>query len=136
MYFDTAYNSTTGVFKNIYSAYLESATKMWIYTCCLPTRKQPGTKLLIKTIIDLKEMAYVLLKSKGNNKKNEGYQCHVKKAQIEYLCLTAFRTFLVKRQSKYGKLISWLDEGIAQLSTHKCRGYYSEISLLALKTSS
>jgi hypothetical protein len=98
--------------------------------------KQPGTKLLIKTIIDLKEMAYVLLKSKGNSKKNEGYQCHVKKAQIEYLCLIAFRTFLVKRQSKYGKLISWLDEGIAQLTTQKMSRIQFSGLVFALKTSS
>jgi hypothetical protein len=119
MYFDTTYNSTTSVFRNIYSAFLESATKMWTYARCLRVGQQPGIKLLIKTIIDLMEMAYVLIKSKGNNKKNKGYQCHVKKPQIEYLCLTALRTVLVKRQSKYGKLISWLDEGIAQLTTHK-----------------
>lgn len=55
-------------------------------------------------------MAYVLVKSKGKNKRNEGYQCGVKKVQIEYLALNAFRNVLGRRQSKYGKVIAWLDE--------------------------
>jgi hypothetical protein len=38
-----------------------------------------------ETITDLTEMAYVLVKSKGKNKRNEGYTCGVKKAQVEYM---------------------------------------------------
>jgi hypothetical protein len=116
MYLDTSYNSTTTVLTNIYTSFLETATKMWTYARCLPVGKQPGTKLLIKTITDLTEMAYVLVKSKGKNKKNEGYQCGVKKAQLEYLALNAFRNVLKKRQSKYGKVIAWLDDQLMDLN--------------------
>lgn len=117
MYLDTSYNSTTTVLTNIYTSFLETATKMWTYAKCLPVGKKPGTKLLIKTITDLIEMAYVLIKSK--NKKNEGYQCGVKKAQLEYLALNAFRNVLKKRQSKYGKVLAWLDD---QLMNLKAKG--------------
>ncbi len=119
MYLDTSYNSTTTVLTNIYTSFLETATKMSTYAKCLPVGKQPGTKLLIKTITDLIEMAYVLIKSKGKNKKNEGYQCGVKKAQLEYLALNAFRNVLKKRQSNYWKVISWLDN---QLMGLKAKG--------------
>jgi len=115
MYLDTSYNSTTTVLTNIYTSFLETATKMWTYAKCLPGGKQPGTNLLIKTITDLIEMAYVLIKSKGKNKKNEGYQCGVKKAQLEYLAFKAFRNVLKKRQSKYGKVITWLDDQLMDL---------------------
>ena len=115
MYLDTSYNSTSTVLTNIYTSFLETATKMWTYAKCLPGGKQPGTNLLIKTITDLIEMAYVLIKSKGKNKKNEGYQCGVKKAQLEYLALNAYRNVLKKRQSKYGKVIAWLDDQLMDL---------------------
>lgn len=55
-------------------------------------------------------MAYVLVKSKGKNTKNEGYKCSLKRTQIEYLALNAYRNVLARRQTKYGKVISWLDE--------------------------
>ncbi|PMD19565.1 hypothetical protein NA56DRAFT_193906 [Hyaloscypha hepaticicola] len=122
MYLDTSYNSTSTVLTNIYTSFLETATKMWTYAKCLPVGKQPGTKLLIKTITDLIEMAYVLIKSKGKNKKNEGYQCGVKKAQLEYLALNSFRNVLRKRQSKYGKVIAWLDDQLMDLKAKGADG--------------
>jgi hypothetical protein len=50
---------------------------MWTYARCLPVGKQPGTKLIIKTVKDLIELAFLLMKGKGKNKKNEGYECGV-----------------------------------------------------------
>jgi hypothetical protein len=115
MYLDTSHNTTSTVLTNIYTSFLETATKMWTYARCLPVGKQPGTTLLIKTITALIEMPYALVKSKGRNKRNEGYQCGVKKAQVEYMALNAFRNVLRKKQSKYGKVIEWLDEKICEL---------------------
>jgi len=117
MYLDTTYNSTATVLSNIYTSFLETATKMWTYARCLPINKQPGTKLLIKTITDLIEMAYALIKSKGRGKKGAdlGYKCAVTKTQVQFMALNAFRVVLRKRQSKYGGVLSWLDEGIVLL---------------------
>jgi len=134
MYLDTSYNSTSTVLSNIYSAFIETATKMWTYAKCLPPGKQPGSKLLIKTINDLVEMAYVLIKSKGKNKKNEGYQCALKKVQVEYLALNAFREVLKKRQSKYGKVISWLGERIACLSAKNGESFTRMSGIVQAKT--
>lgn len=47
MFFDTSLNSKSTVFRNIYTAFIETATKMWSYTRCLPVRKQPNMKLVI-----------------------------------------------------------------------------------------
>jgi len=47
MFLDTTFNSFPTVISNVYSAFIETATKMWTYTRCLPTKKQPGTKLVI-----------------------------------------------------------------------------------------
>jgi hypothetical protein len=58
---------------------------MWTYARCLPLSKQPGTKLLIKTISDTIDLAFVLMKSKGENKRNVGYKCAVSRVQVEWL---------------------------------------------------
>jgi len=105
MFLDTSFNSLATVLGNIYENFTETATKMWMYAKCLPSQKQPGAKLVISeslasrwnhdaraaltkgnlgTIENLVDMAFVLLKSKGKNKKNEGYRCAVSKAQVEW----------------------------------------------------
>ncbi|KAH8657402.1 hypothetical protein BGZ60DRAFT_130395 [Tricladium varicosporioides] len=99
MFLDTSFNSLATVLKNVYTAFVETGTKMWTYARCLPTGKQPGTKLLIKTISDLMELAFVLMKSKAKNEKNVGYKCAVSKIQVEWLATNAFRAVLQKRQS-------------------------------------
>ncbi|KAE8444198.1 hypothetical protein EG329_000795 [Mollisiaceae sp. DMI_Dod_QoI] len=116
MFLDTAFNSLKTVLKNVHSSFIESATKMWTYAKCLPAGKQPGLKLLIKTISDLIELAFVLMKSKGKNKKNVGYKCALTKVQVEWLALNAFCSVLGKRQSKYHKVLEWLDEKAQLLS--------------------
>jgi hypothetical protein len=88
----------------------------------------------LETIKDSVEMAYVLIKSKGKNRKNEGYQCALKKAQVEYLALNAFREVLRKRQSKYGKVISWLDEQISHLSAKNGESFARMSGIVSSKT--
>ncbi|KUJ22916.1 uncharacterized protein LY89DRAFT_314076 [Mollisia scopiformis] len=83
MFLDTSFNSLKTVLSNVYSAFIESATKMWTYAKCLPAGKQPGTQLILKTIRDLIELAFVLMKSKGKNKKNVGYKFALSKMQVE-----------------------------------------------------
>jgi hypothetical protein len=57
----------------------------------------------------------VLMKGKERGRKNEGYRCAVRKVQVEWLALHAFRDVMGKRQSKFGKIIEWLDERIGGL---------------------
>ncbi|KAG9247931.1 hypothetical protein BJ878DRAFT_117297 [Calycina marina] len=116
MFLDTSHNSLVTVLSNIYNAFHESATKMWMYARCMPTSKQPNTKLLIKTFEGLIELAFVLLKSKGRNKWGAGYACAVSKVQVEWLALNAFTNVLQVRQSKYTQLLVWMEERIMQLN--------------------
>jgi telomerase reverse transcriptase len=57
-------------------------------------------------------MAYVLMKSKGKNKRNKGYVCGVKKRDVECIALVAFREVLGRRQSGYRGVIEWCKERI------------------------
>jgi ribosomal protein RSM22 (predicted rRNA methylase) len=102
MFLDTSFSSLHTVLSNVYNAFTETATKLWTYARCLPVGKQPGTKLMIskstwpllirvhlspyiiETINDLIELAFVLMKSKGRNKKNAGYKCGLSKLQVEW----------------------------------------------------
>lgn len=47
MFFDTSHNSLSTVKLNIYTAFVETATKMWSYARCLPTKKRPSMRLVI-----------------------------------------------------------------------------------------
>lgn len=47
MFYDTGHNSTQTVMRNLFEAFVETTTKMWAYARCLPTQKQPGTKIVI-----------------------------------------------------------------------------------------
>lgn len=39
---------------------------------------------IVETITELVELAFVLIKSKGRNKKNVGFKCAVSKVQVEW----------------------------------------------------
>jgi telomerase reverse transcriptase len=47
MFLDTAFNSLNTVRENVYSAFVETATKMCAYIRCLPKSKKPGFMLMI-----------------------------------------------------------------------------------------
>jgi hypothetical protein len=89
MFLDTTHNSLRTVLSNIHVAFVQTATKMWTYTRCLPVGKQPRAQLIITTIQDVVELAFVLLKSKGKNgnKALKGYRCAVTKVQVEWYVL-------------------------------------------------
>jgi hypothetical protein len=59
------------------------------------------------------------VKSKGKNKKNEGYRCAVSRMQVEWLTLTAFRSVLHRKQAKYRDVLTWLDTRIQALRDKK-----------------
>jgi hypothetical protein len=102
MFFDTSLNSRSTVILNIYTAFVETATKMWSYSRCLPVKKQPTTMLVISeyshsgipyTIVirrsidaiqDVIGLAYMLLRSKSRKKNNHGFKCTVSKVQLEW----------------------------------------------------
>ena len=45
VFYDTEHNSRQVVLRNAYTAFVETATKMWAYARCLPKEKRPGLEL-------------------------------------------------------------------------------------------
>jgi hypothetical protein len=115
MFLDTSFNSLTTVLSNVHSAFIETAMKMCAYISCLPTSKQPGAKLVVKTFQDLVALAFVLMKSKGKTKKNVGYECALNRAQVEGLAVTAFLEVLGRKQSRYREVLTWLTTRLEEL---------------------
>ena len=119
MFFDTTHNSPQTTLKNIYDALYETATKMWAYAKCLPRERQPGTQLLIQTIRELVDVSFLLLTSKSRKARYPGYECTVKKTQVLWLALHAFKRVLEKKQARYQEFLAWLDVEIRKLAVKK-----------------
>ncbi|KAI1415905.1 hypothetical protein F5Y13DRAFT_155612 [Hypoxylon sp. FL1857] len=119
MFFDSELNSAHTMLSNIYDAFSETATKMWAYARCLPVQKQPSAALVIKSISNLVDMAYMLLISKTRKLRYPGYTCNIKKLEVSWLAYIAFRKVLERKQSKYGATLAWLKAEIKKLSLHK-----------------
>lgn len=116
MYYDTTHNSLSTVLSNLSSAFTETALKAWSYYRSLPSNRKPQPKLVIKTLRDLTEMAFVLIKSEGRNRTgetkegDEGYGNRISKAQLERLALEAFREALGRRQSAFREVLGWVNQ--------------------------
>ncbi|SLM33959.1 telomerase reverse transcriptase [Lasallia pustulata] len=113
MFFDTTFNSLSTVLSTIYQNFVEAAMKFYRYAKCLCKHRRPQQSLMIKTIHDLVNLAFVLIKSKHKNPRVQGYQCAINRLQIQWLASTAFRTVLGRKQSNYDEVITWLDSLIA-----------------------
>jgi len=70
---------------------------------------------MVETFTDLVNLAFALMKSKARNKKNVGYKCALSKIQVEGLAVNAFSEVLVKKQSRYKDVISFLKERAERL---------------------
>lgn len=125
MYFDTTHNSRQAVLVNAYTAFVETATKMWAHVRCLPKQKRPGLPLFADTITTLADVAHLLLTSKSRKQRYPGYTCSIKKGELSWLAMFACRKVLLKRQSGYKEVIAWLESKIQHLSSEKgldCKG--------------
>lgn len=112
MFLDTSFNSPGTVLSTIYQNFVEAAMKYYRYAKCMGGEKHPHLDLLIGTIQDLVELAFVLIKGKHKRQTEQEYACTVSKYQVEWLAAKAFRSILAKKQSKYGPVIFWLDHAI------------------------
>ncbi|KAF3056288.1 Telomerase reverse transcriptase [Daldinia childiae] len=119
MFFDSELNSVNTTLNNIYTAFCETATKMWAYARCLSVQKQPSADLVIKTISRLVDTAHLLLVSKTRKLRYPGYTCDVKKPEVAWLAFNAFCKVLERKQSKYSTVLSWLKAEVRKLSAKK-----------------
>ncbi|KAL3418000.1 telomerase reverse transcriptase [Phlyctema vagabunda] len=113
MFLDTAHNTRTTVLRNLHAACIDTATRMWTYGRLV----RITSRVVIRTIADLVDLAFVLTQSKGRQRKrqNAGYACAVTRPQLRWLVLDAFRHVLVRRQSRYGTVLEWIDGRLREL---------------------
>ncbi|RYP25294.1 hypothetical protein DL767_008472 [Monosporascus sp. MG133] len=111
MFFDTTLNSATTMLRNVYDAFVETATKTWAYARCLPRQKQPSASLVTRTISKLADVAYLLLVSKTRKLRYPGYSCDIRKCEVSWV--------LSQKQSRYGEVIGWLRGEIRKLGLLK-----------------
>lgn len=112
MFLDTSFNSPHTVLSNIHTAFIESATKMYTYIRCLPTRKQPSNSLITRTLKDLINLAFVSMRHKPNGAEGakDSYRCDVTREQVEFLGLSGFREVLGRKMGRYKSVVGWVDE--------------------------
>ncbi|GAB1310439.1 Telomerase reverse transcriptase [Madurella fahalii] len=118
MFFDTSHNSRRTVLANIYTAFVETATKMWAYARCMAAgRPSPG--VLVDTIKTLIEVSFVLLTSKRRRERFSGYVCAVRKGEVAWLAMVACRQILARKQTGYRDVIAWLEGETRRLSNQR-----------------
>ncbi|SPQ18219.1 08b9ccab-bc2e-4f15-915f-80be2863104d [Thermothielavioides terrestris] len=118
MFFDTAHNSRRTVLGNVYSAFAETAAKMWAYARCMAAGR-PGPRVLVDTIKTLVDVAFVLLTSRARRERYPGYVCCLRKVEVAWLAMVACRQVLVRKQTGYGEVIAWLEGETRKLSGQK-----------------
>jgi telomerase reverse transcriptase len=116
MFFDTAHNGLDRVLRNLYTAFLEAADKMWAYARCMPRHGRPGEDMVVKAVQELVGYAFGLITSKTRKLRWPGYECCVRKPQVLWLACHAFRKVLVQKQAQYRGVLAWLDSEIHGLA--------------------
>lgn len=119
MFFDTTHNPPPTVLSNLYSAFIETASKTWAYARCLPKAKRPPATLVIAAIRELVGVAFLLLAGESRAARYPGYRCEVKRQQVAWLAMAAFRTVLGRKQAGYREVIGWLEGELRALSCER-----------------
>ncbi|KAH6674063.1 hypothetical protein F5X68DRAFT_214762 [Plectosphaerella plurivora] len=72
--------------------------------------------MVIDTIVKLVDVAHYLLTSRTRKAKHPGYVCGVGKNHIKWLAAHAIKKTLLRRQTKYGEVVAWLDREMSRLA--------------------
>jgi telomerase reverse transcriptase len=113
MYLDTKHNSLNVVLWNLYANLVTSAMKMYRYMKALPHRAHPTPDVVIRVIQDLIELAHRMMRARRELKSRDTcspYMCLVQQQQVQYLAAAAFRFVLGRKQTKYAKVLHWLEQ--------------------------
>ncbi|GAQ05707.1 hypothetical protein ALT_3028 [Aspergillus lentulus] len=113
MYLDTKHNSLNVVLWNLYANLVTSAMKMYRYMKALPPRAHPTPEVVIRVIQDLIELAHRMMRARRELKSRDPcspYMCLVQPQQVQYLAAAAFRFVLGRKQTKYAKILRWLEQ--------------------------
>lgn len=144
MFLDTSHNAAATVLSNLFSAFVETASKAWAYARCLSSssssatnskyesdkkRKEkennkrhqgdPTTSLMIRALAKLVDVAFLLAQSKARRARYPGYVCDVRRHEVAWLAYHAFLRVLGRKQAGYGEVLTWLRVEINKLSCMK-----------------
>ncbi|KAL6716246.1 Telomerase reverse transcriptase [Lecanora helva] len=84
MFLDSNFNSLNTVLSTIYQNFAETSMKYYRYMKCMGHNGQPHLGLLIGTISDLVDLAFVLIKGKHRSQLADDYACAVSKCQVQW----------------------------------------------------
>lgn len=133
MFLDTHHNSVRTVAMSIYSSFVETAIKMYRYIKFLQPRLRPSPEFVLQTIRDVIHFGNKMIQSKQSRnlqntketktvtacsdtglnkpeKAEQGFQCAISPAQIEYLGAAAFRHILSRKQTQYRLTLEGLEQ--------------------------
>ncbi|KAL8931942.1 MAG: hypothetical protein Q9211_006631, partial [Gyalolechia sp. 1 TL-2023] len=108
MFLDTNFNSAINVISNIYQNFLEAAMKYYRYVKLMPYGQQPHKALLIQTMRDLIDMAFVLVKGKYRSRTPHEYACAVSKRQVQ--C-----DVLGRKQTNFQEVLRWVKGALEEV---------------------
>lgn len=141
MFLDTSHNAAATVLSNLFSAFVETASKAWAYARCLSSsysasanknkntdkkskRQQQGgrlagARLMIRAVAKLVDVAFLLAKSKARRARYPDYVCDVRRNEVAWLAYHAFLRVLGRKQAGYGEVLAWLRTEIDKLGSLK-----------------
>ncbi|KAK8140264.1 hypothetical protein PG984_000330 [Apiospora sp. TS-2023a] len=142
MFLDTSHNAAATVLSNLFSAFVETASKAWAYARCLSSsstsatkaskqntntnnnkndkgQKDPTARLMIRAVAKLVDVAFLLAQSKARRARYPGYICDVRRNEVAWLAYHAFLRVFGRKQARYGEVLAWLRAEINKLSSLK-----------------
>ncbi|KAJ5558312.1 Telomere reverse transcriptase [Penicillium sp. DV-2018c] len=114
MYIDGEHNSRAVVLSNLYSDFITSAMKMYLYMKSLRGRAHPGPAIIIQTIHDVISQTVGTIQSRRADKSKSSFSC-APRSHLQYLASEAFRFVLKRKQTRYAAVLRWL-ESLAKAS--------------------
>ncbi|KAK6841330.1 oxoglutarate iron-dependent oxygenase [Apiospora arundinis] len=139
MFLDTAHNAAATVLSNLFSAFVETASKSWAYARCLSsspkstTAAKPNNKnshddlkqvpqtarIMVRAVAKLVDVAFLLARSKARRVRHPGYDCDVRRNEVAWLAYHAFLQVLGRKQAGYGAVLAWLRAEVGKLGAMK-----------------
>ncbi|RDA84438.1 hypothetical protein CP532_2149 [Ophiocordyceps camponoti-leonardi (nom. inval.)] len=108
MLFDTSHNSKDVVLQSLREAFSDVSHRMWAYIRCLPRRQRPSSQLVIGTISKLVDVAFRTLSSRLRRLRYPQSELDIRRSHISDAARYAFLEALMRKQTGYGHVISWL----------------------------
>ncbi|KAJ5683012.1 hypothetical protein N7462_006177 [Penicillium macrosclerotiorum] len=108
MYLDTNHNSRQVVLGNLYTGFIAVGMKMYRYMKSLRGRSHPQAPIIIQTIHDLIQQTIGTIRARRASDSTP-LSCAVQLSHLQYLGAAAFRFVLKRKQTRYARVLQWLD---------------------------